>query len=94
MKIAIIPTSVEPHLFQQVLNLPPEHILDLVETVGVAAILSPPLAKTQEDKIAVAFVMLANANTMLEQCGCKVDTKITNKTWTHPSAYQTNMEKM
>lgn len=97
MKIATIRMSVEPHMLRQVICLPTEHILDLIETVGAASVLNTPLAADPDNKIIAAFVMLTYANTMLEQCGCKIDTKIDNQMWTQPSIYITevgNMENM
>lgn len=86
--------SVEQHTFLQILFLPSEHILELIETVGAASVLSAPLGVDQDYKIAAAFVMMAYANTMLEQCGCEIDTKIANDKWTQPATYQTEVNDM
>lgn len=85
--------SVESHTFQQVLNLSPEHILDLVETVGIATMFNTSLEIAPNSKISVALVMLANANTMLEQCGCGIDIKISNPIWTNPARYKTPTDR-
>lgn len=81
--------SVEPNLFKQILALPPEIILELVETVSVAAVLSPLLVLSPQDKIAAALMMIANAHEMLEQCCCNIDTEISNPKWTHSIKYRT-----
>lgn len=94
MSERMILMPIELHTFEQVLNLSPKHMMDLLETVGAAAILNGPLAVIPDNKIAAALIMLSYANTMLEQCGCKIDTKITNTSWTSPSIYKTNVETM
>lgn len=88
-KVVIIPLSVEPNTFKQVLELPPETISELIETVSMAAMMSSKLAITPEDKIAIACTMLTNANSMLEQCGCEIDTTIKNKIWRTDVTYKT-----
>lgn len=93
-KTMIIPLSVEPNTFKQVLELPPKTMLELIETVSVAAIMSPGLAIAPNDKIAIACIILANANTMLEQCGCDIDITIKNKAWTTDATYKTGMNGM
>ena len=93
-KVMIIPLSVEPNTFKQVLELPPETMLELIETVNVAALMSPGLAIAPSSKITIACTMLANANAMLEQCGCEIDTTIKNKAWTTDATYKTGMEGM
>lgn len=92
--VMIIPLSVEPNTFRSVVELPPETMLELIETVSVAAMMSPRLALSSHDKIAIACTMLANANQMLEQCGCEIDTTIKNKAWTQDAAYKTGMDGM
>jgi len=93
-KVMIIPLSVEPNTFKQVIELPPETMLELIETVSVAAMMSSNLALAPNDKIAIACTMLANANAMLEQCGCEIDTTIKNKAWTNNATYKTGMDGM
>ncbi len=91
-KVMIIPLSVEPNTFKQVLELPPETMLELIETVCIAMLMSPGLAIAPNSKIAIACTMLANANSMLEQCGCKIDTTIKNKAWTTDATYKTGID--
>ena len=93
-KMMIIPLSVEPHTFKQVIELPPETMVELLETVCMAARMSPGLALVPNSKIAIACTMMANANAMLEQCGCTIDTTIKNKTWTNDATYKTGMDGM
>jgi len=93
-KVMIIPLSVEPNTFKQVLELPPETMLELIETVSIAAMMSSGLTLAPHDKIAIACTMLANANVMLEQCGCEIDTTIKNKAWTNNATYKTGMDNM
>ncbi len=85
---------VEPHTFQQVLNLSPQHMLDLVETVGAAALLNASLIIAPESKVAIAIVMLSYVNTMLEQCDCKIETQINNPAWIEPAIYKTKMDEI
>ncbi|RLC89115.1 MAG: hypothetical protein DRJ03_00740 [Chloroflexi bacterium] len=92
--VVITPLSVEPNTFKQVLELPPETMLELIETVSVGAMMSAKLALAPHDKIAIACTMLANANTLLEQCGCQIDTTIKNKTWTQDATYKTEVDGM
>lgn len=92
-KITTIPLPVEPNTFKQVLELPPEIMLELVETVGIAAISNSQLASIPKNKITVAIAMMANANAMLEQCSCKIETTISHQSWTTPETYKTGMEK-
>ena len=92
MKIMAIPISIEPNTFKRVLELSPQHMLDLIDTVGTAAVLNEQLTVASESKIAIALTMLEHANTMLEQCGCKVETKINNPIWDNPAMYKTEMD--
>lgn len=85
---------IEPHTFQQIIKLTPPDIFELVETVGTAAQLNIHLIASQQDKIAIACVMLSHANTMLEQCKCTVETIIDNPNWISPAIYKTEMDGM
>lgn len=92
MKIMVFPISIESDTFRRVLELSPQHMLDLIDTVGTAAVLNEQLTIASERKIAVALKMLEYANTMLEQCGCKVETEINNPSWDDPAKYKTEMD--
>jgi hypothetical protein len=88
--------QVELHTFQQIMKLTPSDMLELVATVGTAAQLSNPLYISPYDKILVAHTMLHHANTMLEQCGCIIETTIKNPNWADFISYKTktnNTEK-
>jgi len=85
----VIPLSVEPNTFRQIIELPPKVMLELIETVSLAATINSELTMTPDNKITIACTMLANANTMLEQCGCEIETRIKNKTWINDATYKT-----
>lgn len=84
---------VELSTLQQIIHLPPDNMIDLIETVGHAAQMNIPLRLSEKDKILVACIMLNHAGSMLEQCGCKLNIKIINHTWTEPIIYNTTDEE-
>lgn len=84
--------SVEINTFNQILELPSETVLELVETVSLAAVMSPLLALSPKDKMSAALTMVGFAHSMLEQCGCEIEMKISNNLWTHPLEYKTGGE--
>lgn len=79
---------VEPHIFQQVVELMPLDMLELISTVGAAAQLNIPLIASSHDKVAIACIMLSHASAMLEQCGCTIETTINNPNWINPIIYK------
>jgi hypothetical protein len=91
-KMTTIPLSVEPNTFKMILELSPEVMLELVNTVGIAAMLNDKLASVPENKIIIAIAMMASANAMLEQCNCKIETTINHPSWIIPAIYKTGME--
>ena len=88
---ALIPKSINPNIFKQIIALPPGHLIELIQTVGMAAIYNKYLALSQIDRTAIACLMMNYGTTILEQCGSNVETTITNdKLWEHPVTYKTN----
>lgn len=67
---------IEPETFKQIIELPPNNILDLAETVMTAILANRNLAVMPNDKISVACVIMGYTNKMLEQCGCSVHTLV------------------
>ncbi len=84
---------IEINTLQSILNLPPDNMMDLVETVGHAAQMNIPLRLSPKDKVLIACTMLNHASSMLEQCGCKINVKITNQIWIEPIIYNTTDEE-
>ncbi|KKN91109.1 hypothetical protein LCGC14_0219740 [marine sediment metagenome] len=70
--------TIEPDTFQQIRQLSPEDILELVDTVSRAALLNNSLTISPQDKFKIAYTMITHAYTMLEQCGYEIETTITN----------------
>lgn len=85
---------IEINTLQQILHLSPNDIMDLIDTVGHAAQLNRPLLSSPKDKILIAFAMLNHANSMLEQCSCKIDLKVTHPTWDTEVLYNTPQGKI
>jgi len=83
---------VEPNTFKSVLNLPPESILELVETVNAGVLLNINLPTAPHDKLTIASSMLSSAVKLFEQLGCDVDITIFNSLWTSAAKYKTNTE--
>ncbi len=88
----MIPMPVELSTLQQILHLPPDAMVDLVETVGQAAQMNIPLSLSEKYKMIVASIMMADACSIFEQCGCKINIKITNPAWIKPMIYNTDRE--
>lgn len=82
--------AVETETFKMIINLKPEEALDLIQTVSWALLLNRNLASSTEVKCVVACNMLSCANNMLENCGSKIKTVISNPSWDHNMEYETN----
>lgn len=83
---------IEINTLQSILNLPPNNIMDLIDTVGHAAQLNRSLSFSPKDKVLAACTMINHATSMLEQCNCKINIKITNPIWIKPITYNTDQE--
>ena len=86
--------SIEPETLVQIINLSPECIMDLINTVDTAIIINRQLISSPEDRTAVALVMLSHAQTLLELCGCKIKAQITNPGWTSKVTYETGVDNV
>lgn len=84
---------VEPDTLKQVLNLSSDHMMDLIETVGVASQFNTALTNSPEDKVKAACVMMTYANIMLEQCGFQVNTDIIDPKTQEGFSYRTNTNR-
>lgn len=83
--------SIEPHTFQEIMNIDSETALELVNTVVSALALNLRIGVKPEKKILVACAMLFGANTLLEQCGCKIKTTVSHIEFDKPLTYATGV---
>lgn len=82
--------GIEINTLQQILLLPLNDMLDLVDTVGHAAQLNTSLQLSKIDKIMVAYLMMNHAISLFEQCDCEININITNSKWEKPNTYNTD----
>jgi len=75
--------------FRQILDLQPEEMRELIETVGYACSLNKHINISQDEKIAMGIVMLRNTRLLLEDAGCDIHMKIFHKNWDTYVQYDT-----
>jgi hypothetical protein len=88
----VILKSIEPHTFQQVVDLSPKNMMHLIDTVCTALDNNPQLANFPQQKIEIACLLLSYANSMLEDCGSTIETTIHNPTWNDAGVYYKTKE--
>lgn len=88
-KVTTTTSPIELNIFAQMLEVSPEIMLELIETVGTAAMLNPHLALSSQHQLAAAASLLSFGSSVFEQNGCKLDITITNPSWTDSSKYKT-----
>jgi len=82
--------NVDPNTFNLIVRLTPDEIVDLIETVGYAVTQNVHLKASWSNKIIAAGVMMAWATEVLEQCGCKIDSTVTNPHWSEALIHKTD----
>lgn len=82
--------AIDEKMLSQLIDLKLEDIAELVETVGVGVRLNTQLAKSVDDKMAIALALQSFASHMLEECGSQVEITITNPMWNNKIYYLTD----
>ncbi len=85
---------IEPDTFQKLIDAEPRVVFELAETVFQALMANPNIKKCSQDKMLIACSMLHCGNSMLEECGCHIETTISNPEFTAPVKYLTGIDGM
>lgn len=80
--------TIEQNTFDQVLALPPGDLMELLNTVCLAAVFSRNLDLKIDLKTQIACDMMHYAYSILEQCGNTVSTTIDNPNLAVPIKYK------